>query len=99
MTIRKTSAVLALAATLTACAPMPYWTLTDDANQVVKSTSFERAVPPGWNRTTTADTWDRLPIDDKEQTVLLERMAASRDGMGIHAITITRRYPDTAFPA
>ncbi len=30
--------------------------------------------------------------------VPLERMTASRDGTGIHTITVTRRFPDTAFP-
>ncbi len=98
MMIRKFLALLALVATLSGCAPTPYWTLTDDANKVAKSTSFEMIVPEGWNRTTAADTWDRLTIDDKLQTILLERMTASRDGVGIHTITVTRRYPDTAFP-
>jgi hypothetical protein len=97
--IRKLPALLALLAVVGGCAPAPYWTLTDDVNKAVKSISFELIVPEGWSRTTTADTWDRIMIDDKVQTVLLERMTASRDGMGIHAITITRRYPDTAFPA
>jgi hypothetical protein len=98
MMIRKILALLALVVTVSGCAPTPYWTLTDDVNKVAKSTSFEISVPEGWNRTTAADTWDRLTIDDKLQTVLLERMTASRDGTGIHSITITRRYPDTAFP-
>jgi len=80
------------------CAPTPYWTLTEDSNRVLKSTSFELTVPSGWARTTTADTWERIPIDDKPQTILLEQVTATRDGTGIHAITVTRRYPDTAFP-
>jgi len=80
------------------CAPPPYWTLTEDSNRVLKSTSFEMTVPSGWARTTTADTWERIPIDDKPQTILLEQVTATRDGTGIHAITVTRRYPDTAFP-
>jgi len=99
MTIRKVCALWVLVAAVSSgCAPMPYWTLTHDANKAVKSTSFEITVPEDWNRTTAPDTWDRLPIDDKVQTILLERMTASRDGTGIHSITITRRYPDTAFP-
>ena len=98
MLIRKILALFALVAALSGCAPTPYWTLTENANKVAKSTSFEIVVPEGWNRTTAADTWDRLTIDDKVQTVLLERMTASRDGVGLHTITITRRYPDTAFP-
>jgi len=80
------------------CAPMPYWTLTDDLNRVMTSTSFEMNVPAGWSRTTTADTWEQVKVDDKVQTLLLEQVTASRDGVGIHAITVTRRYPDTAFP-
>ncbi len=95
---RKIPALLVLLAALGGCAPAPYWTMTDQVNKVAKSTSFEFTVPEGWNRTTSADTWDRLMIDDKEQTVLLEQMRASKDGTGIHAITVTRRYPDTAFP-
>lgn len=84
--------------TVVGCAPTPYWTLTENSNRVLKSTSFEMTVPSGWARTTTADTWERIPIDDKPQTILLEQVAATRDGVGIHAITVTRRYPDTAFP-
>jgi len=99
MMIRKVSALLVLVAVLSGCAPTPYWTLTDGANKLAKSKSFEMIVPEGWNRTTAPDTWDRLTIDDKVQTILLERMTASRDGTGIHTITVTRRYPDTAFPA
>src|SRR2546423_10447446 len=80
------------------CAPMPYWTLTDNANGVLKSTSFEMTVPAGWTRTTTADTREQIRGDDKPQTLLLEQVTASRDGLGIHAVTGTRRHPDTAFP-
>jgi hypothetical protein len=89
---------LPMLALVGACAPMPYWTLTDDANRVLMSTSFEMTVPAGWTRTTTADTWERITVDDKPQTLLLEQVTASRDGVGIHAISVTRRYPDTAFP-
>lgn len=99
MLIRKILALLALVAVLSGCAPTAYWTLTDNANKVAKSASFEITVPEGWNRTTVADTRDQIMIDDKERTITLERMTASRDGTGIHAITATRRYPDTAFPA
>ncbi len=96
---RKILALLALLGAIGGCAPTPYWTLTDDLNKVVKSTSFEFTVPEGWSRSTSADSWDRVKIDDREQTVLLERMIASRDGVGIQTIVVTRRYPDTAFPA
>jgi hypothetical protein len=80
------------------CAQAPYWTLTDDANRVLKSTSFEMTVPAGWTRTTTADTWEQVKVDDKPQTLLLEQVTASRDGVALQAITVTRRYADTAFP-
>lgn len=96
--IRKHLPSFALLAVLGGCAPTPYWTLTDDVNRVVKSTSFEMSVPEGWVRTTTADTWERIEIDDKPQTVLFEQVTATRDGSPIHAIVVTRRYPDTAFP-
>lgn len=96
--IRKLLPLLVVLALLGGCAPTPYWTLTDDVNRVLKSTSFEMTVPEGWVRTTTADTWERIAIDDKPQTILLESVTATRDGTGIHAISVTRRYPDTAFP-
>jgi hypothetical protein len=96
--MKKILALSMLLALVGGCAPVPYWTLTDDANGVLKSTSFEMTVPAGWTRTTTADTWEQVTVDDKAQTLLLERATASRDGVGIHAITVIRRYPDTAFP-
>jgi hypothetical protein len=99
MLIRKIFVLFALVAALSGCWPTPYWTLTDNANKVTKSTSFEIVVPEGWARTTTADAEDQVKIDDKVQTVQSERMTATRDGIGIHRITITRCYPDTAFPA
>jgi hypothetical protein len=99
MMIRKILALVALASTLSGCAPTPYWTLTEDANKIARSKSFEITVPEGWNRTTVAETKDLLTIDDKQRIIQLERMMASRDGPGIHTITVTRRYPDTAFPA
>lgn len=98
MLIRKILALLALVAAVSGCVPKPYWTMTDDSNRVAKSTSFEITVPEGWNRTTVADTKDQIMVDDKERTIQLERMTASRDGTGIHTITVTRRFPDTAFP-
>jgi hypothetical protein len=96
--MKKILALPLLLALLGGCAQAPYWTLTDKDNGTLKSTSFEMSVPTGWTRTTTADTWERITVDDKPQTLLLEQVSASRDGLGIHAITITRRYPDTAFP-
>ena len=80
------------------CAQTAYWTLTDDVNNVVKSNSFEMTVPEGWVRTTQADTWERIEIDGEPRTILLEAMTVTRDGTGIHAITVTRRYADNAFP-
>lgn len=83
---------------LAGCAPKPYWTLTDDKNRRVSSTSFEFNVADGWVRTTEPRTWDRVAIDGKDQTILLEAMTVTRDGTGLQAITVTRRYADTAFP-
>lgn len=80
------------------CAPTAYWTLTDDVNRVAESKSFKITVPEGWVRTTKADTWERIEIDGALQTILLESMTMTRDGTGIHAITVTRRYADNAFP-
>jgi len=94
----KTFALPLLLALVGGCAQAPYWTLTDNDNRVLKSTSFEMTVPAGWTRTTTADTWEQVKVDDKPQTLLLEQVTASRDGVSLHAITVTRRYPDTAFP-
>jgi len=96
--MKKILALPMLLALVGGCAPMPYWTLTDDANGVLKSTSFEMTMPAGWTRTTTADTWEQVKVDDKQQTLLLEAVTASRDGVAIQAITVTRRYADTAFP-
>lgn len=83
---------------ISGCAVKPYWTVTDDLNNVVKSTSFQMTVPEGWVRTTEPNTWERVEIDDEMQTLLLESMVVTKDGTGIHAVSITRRYPDTAFP-
>jgi hypothetical protein len=58
--MKKILALPMLLALVGGCAPMPYWTLTDDANGVLKSTSFEMTVPAGWTRTTTADTWEQV---------------------------------------
>lgn len=80
------------------CAPTPYWTLTDNMNHVAQSKSFEVRIPEGWMRTTKADTWERIKIDDNERTIQLESMTTSRDGTSLQAISVTRRYADTAFP-
>ena len=66
-------------------------------NRVAKSKSFQINVPEGWVRTTEPDTWERVEIDDELRLLLLESMVVTRDGTGLHAISITRRYPDTAF--
>lgn len=96
--MRKIYALVLIALLAAGCAPKPYWTLTDDTNRRVASTSFEFNLADGWVRTTEPRTWDRMEIDGKEQTILLETMSVTRDGTGLHAITLTRRYPDTAFP-
>lgn len=90
--------LIAIALLTTGCAPRPYWTLTDDMNRVVKSTSFEVTVPEGWVRSTDPATWERVEIDNEVQTIMLESVSVTRDGPGIHGIGITRRYHDTAFP-
>ena len=79
------------------CASTPYWTMTDEMNPVAKSNSFQMSVPERWVRTSKPDTWERIEIDDQLRTILLESMTVTRDGTGIHAISVTRRYPDTAF--
>ena len=75
-----------------------YWTMTDDVNQVVKSTSFKITVPEGWVRTTKPSTWERVEVDGEKQNIPLESMTVTRDGIGLHSITVTRRFSDTAFP-
>ena len=96
--MKKLFSLLVVALLLVGCAPKPFWTLTDDTNRVVTSTSFEFSVADGWARTTEPRTFERLSIEGEQRTLLLESMAVTRDGTGLHAITITRRYPDTAFP-
>lgn len=96
--IKKVLALIALALITSGCAQTAFWTMTDDVNRVVKSTSFQMSVPEGWVRTTKPITWERIEIDGEPQTILLESMAVTRDGLGLHAITVTRHYPDTSFP-
>jgi hypothetical protein len=96
--MKKIFALMTIALLASGCAPTPYWTLTDDLNQVVKSKSFQMNVPQGWVRTTEPVTWERVEIDGQARTLLLESMGVTRDGVGIHAVSVTRRYPDTAFP-
>jgi hypothetical protein len=91
-------ALLAAAALAGGCAQAPYWTLTDDVNRVAKSKSFEFNVAGGWMRTTEARAYERVDIDGKTQTMLYESMQLTRDGVPLHAVTVTRRYPDNAFP-
>lgn len=98
MMIRKISALLALVAAVSGCAHQAYWTMTDDVNKIAKSKSFEITVPEGWNRTTTAETKERLKIGNGFRVVPMEQMTASRDGPGLQAIDVTRHYLDTAFP-
>jgi len=96
--MKKFFSLWVVALLLVGCAPKPFWTLTDDTNRVVTSTSFEFGVTDGWVRTTEPRTFERLSIEGEQRTILLESMAVTRDGTGLHAITIARRYPDTAFP-
>jgi len=96
--MKRIFALMVVALLLAGCAPKPYWTLTDQKNHTVTSTSFEFGVSDGWVRTTEPRTWERLEIDGAQRTILLESMTVTRDGTGLQAMTITRRYPDTAFP-
>lgn len=98
MNMKKFFALIAAVLLTAGCVPKAYWTLTDEKNRFVQSKSFEFNVPDGWVRTTEPNTWERVEIDGELQTLLLESMSVTRDGTGIHAISITRRYPDTAFP-
>ena len=90
--------LLAAAALAGGCAQVPYWTLTDDVNRVAKSKSFEFNVAAGWMRTTEARTYEQVMIDGETQMMLYESMQLTRDGLALHAVTVTRRYPDNAFP-
>ncbi len=96
--MKRLLALAVLAVLMSGCATQPYWTMTDDLNSLAKSTSFEIRIPRGWMRTTRPDTWERLDIDGKPRTILLESMTASRDGDDLQAIHVTRRYAATAFP-
>lgn len=96
--MKKIFALITIVLLASGCAPTSYWTLTDDLNHVVKSKSFQINVPQGWVRTTQPVTWERVDIDGEPRTLLLESMGVTRDGVGIHAVSVTRRYPDTAFP-
>ncbi len=89
--------LLAVLLLTSGCATTSYWTMTDDMNRVVESKSFQMTVPEGWVRTTEPETWERIEIDDEMRLLLLESMVVTRDGMGIHTISVTRRYPETAF--
>ena len=96
--MKKIITLITLALLSSGCAQTAYWTLTDDMNRTVVSKSFQMTVPEGWVRSTKADAFERVSIDEKAQTILLESMLVTRDGTGIHSINATRRYPDTAFP-
>lgn len=80
------------------CAAPSPWTMTNEANRTVNSKSFQFRMADGWVRDTEAKAWERLEIDGKPQTLLYESMSATRDGGNLQAMTVTRRYPDTAFP-
>ncbi len=96
--MKKFLALITIVLLTSGCAQTAYWTMTDDMNRVVQSKSFQMTVPEGWVRNTKPDTWERIEIDGKPHTILLESMSVTRDGTGIHAITVTRHYTHTAFP-
>jgi hypothetical protein len=92
-------ALIGIALLTSACAPTPYWTLTDKSNRQVRSVSYEFTVPVGWVRTTKPQDHEVVDVDGESEMVPVEGMAVTRDGTGIHAINIMRRYADTAFPS
>lgn len=98
MQIRNILTLLVLVATVSGCASRPYWTLTDTANKVVQSKTFEITLPEGWNRNTVTETKERINTGSRFRDVRLERLITSRDGTDIHAIIVTRRELDFAFP-
>ncbi len=84
---------------VTGCIRQPqYWTMTDEMNRVMKTNSFEVRIPEQWVRTTVPRTWEIVEVDGERQSVMLESISTTRDGTGIHAISVTRRYLDSAFP-
>lgn len=98
MRMKKVFVIIALALLTSGCFQPKYWTLTDDMNRVVKSKSFEMSVPENWVRLTEPKTWEQVEIDGENQSMLLETMSVTRDGIDLQLIDITRRYPEVAFP-
>lgn len=96
--MKRLFALIVMAVLTSGCATTAYWTMTDDMNRVAESKSFRMSVPEGWVRSTEADTWEQVEIDGELHPVLLESMTVTRDGTSLHAITVTRRYEDNAFP-
>jgi len=96
--MKKILILMTLALLGSGCAQTAYWTMTDDMNRIAKSKSFQFKVPQRWVRTTVPTTYERIEVGGKPQSVILESMAVTRDGTGIHSMNITRRYHDTAFP-
>lgn len=95
--MKKIMTLLLFVVLASGCQPA-YWTLTDDMNNAVASKSFKFVVPEGWVRTTKAATWEYVEVDGKNQPIPMEQMSSTRDGTELHAIVVTRRYPETAFP-
>jgi hypothetical protein len=96
--MRNIFTLIVVAILTSGCATTSYWTMTDDMNRVAQSNSFQMSVPEGWVRSAEADTWEQVEIDNELHTILLESMTVTRDGTSLHAITVTRRYADNAFP-
>lgn len=96
--MRKIITLITVVLLVSGCAQTKYWTMTDDMNRVAQSNSFQISVPEDWVRTTKPGTWEIVEIDGENRTIPLESMIITRDGTDLHAITVTRRYSDTAFP-
>ena len=95
---RRSLLLAAPAALASGCATVPYWSMTDSVNRLARSKSFEFQVAEGWMRTTEARGYEQVDIDGKPQTIAYESMQLTRDGLRLQAITVTRRFPDNAFP-
>lgn len=95
--MKRIAALIVLAVLASGC-QQAYWTMTDDLNSVVKTKSFKFTAPEGWVRMSQPGTWDRIEVDGQIQNLMLETVTTTRDGTRLQAITVTRHYPDTAFP-
>lgn len=97
--MKKVLILVTLALLTSGCLQPSKWTLTDDMNSVVKSSSFQITVPQKWVRLTQPESMEYVEIDGENQYLMLEAMTVTRDGVDLQLINVIRRYPDNAFPA